>query len=183
MVKEHIQRVMHSSSKSDWRTPFALYDALDQEFAFTLDVAAGAENALCDSYWDVRCNGLTQPWTKTCFMNPPYSKKDHLPIDPWIDKAWRESQAGATIVGVLPFNPQTRWFRWYVMGLEQNQGEVFHAAAELRMLPHRVTFNRPDGTPADNAPGNTCIVIWKPNPGYVGPWQPAVRYWTYRKDT
>ena len=33
---------------------------------------------------------------------------------------------------------------------------------------------------AANAPGNTCIVIWQANPGYVGPWQPTLRYWSYK---
>jgi len=188
-VKEHIQQVMHSSAKSDWRTPTPLFNALDEEFGFTVDVAAGSMSCLVyvleKPMWfgpgGLQEDGLVARWgSMTCFMNPPYSKKEHLPIEPWIEKAWLESRQGATVVGVLPFNPQTKWFRRHVMGLTDALPTSFHAAMEVRMLPHRVTFSRPNGEPADNAPGNTCIVVWRPNPGYVGPWTPAMRYWSYR---
>ena len=194
-MKEHIQRVMHSSKKSDWRTPPELFEKLSAEFDFTVDVAANTENHLSrfhpsDHLWfgpgGQEPDGLTADWQeRSCFMNPPYSRGNKKlgipsePIEPWLKKAWVESQDGATVVGVLPFNPQTQWFRWYVMGEERGNSHFF-AAMEVRWLTHRVTFNRPDGTPADNAPGNTCIVVWRPNPGYVGPWTPAVRYWSYR---
>ncbi len=184
--KRHIETVQHSSKKSDWRTPPPLFAKLDTEFEFTVDVAAHAQNRLLFALpTEVRpwfgpggfCeDGLAADWSAhTCFMNPPYSKEEKLRIDPWIEKAWSESQRGATVVGVLPFNPQTAWYRHYVYG-----HELKHAAMEVRQLSHRVTFNYPDGTPADNAPGNTCIVIWKPNPGYIDLWQPVVRYWSYR---
>ena len=123
-------------------------------------------------------------------MNPPYSRGDSKadppipaePIEPWIVKAHLESMKGVTVVGVLPFSSQTQWFRDYVYGhITKDTGFPFHAAMEVRVLPYRVTFIDPDTKePAANAPGNTCIVIWKPNPGYVGPWQPTVRYWTYK---
>ncbi len=186
-MKDHIQRVQHSSAKSDWRTPPELFQTLDKEFHFDADVAADATNHLCSCWYGPgehdHLDGLTGDWHDlVCFMNPPYAKAEGLPLEPWLKKAWDESQAGATVVGVLPFNPQTQWFRSWVYGqfIEAKAGWMGHAAMEVRMLPHRVTFNRPDGTPADNAPGNTCIVVWRPNPGYVGPWQPAMRYWSYR---
>ncbi len=185
MTKRHTERVMHSSARSEWRTPPALFVALDKEFHFDVDVAADRDNHLCDTWYGPGADAYGRPtdaldvnWGRRCyFMNPPYAKAEKRPIDPWVAQAWQTSyQMGGIVVGVLPFSPQTEWFRTYVMGMT----DPFHAAAELRMLPHRVTFNRPDGTPADNAPGNTVIVIWRPNPGYVGPWQPAVRYWSYR---
>ncbi len=195
-MKAHIQRVQHSSAKSDWRTPPALYQALDAEFHFSLDAAADQRNHLA-RYWfgpgGLEPNGLAatawrdyahdpdEPFRRAVFMNPPYAKAEGLPIEPWIRKAWEESQQGATVVGVLPFNPQTAWYRGWVCGVGTFQeANGFWAAQEERRLSHRVTFNRPDGTPADNAPGNTVIVIWQPTTGYAGPWQPAVRYWSYR---
>lgn len=195
LMKEHIQRVMHSSSKSDWRTPLELFDALDREFAFGVDVAANEANRLCDTWYGPGAasygrpaNALGVDWTdaRPYFMNPPYQRGNKAlgiesePLMPWVEKAWNGSIKGATVVGVLPFNPQTVWYRAWVMGIGAESLWLGHAASEVRMLPHRVTFLRPDGTPADNAPGNTCIVVWRPNPGYVGPWQPAMRYWSYR---
>jgi hypothetical protein len=106
----------------------------------------------------------------------------------WARKCWEESQKGATIVGVFPFAPQTDWYRQYVYG--HIQGEIIdgrypitwngHAAREERRLPHRISFLEPDGTPTGNAGVNSVIIVWKPNHGIVGPWQPHQFYWSYR---
>ncbi len=194
-MKRHDIAIQHSSKRSDWRTPPELYDPLHKDFGFQLDVAADDDNALCDEYLTEAEDGLTADWSTVvgaCFMNPPYCRADSTvdpPIDgialtPWIEKAWAESIKGATVVGVLPFSPQTMWFRAYVYGHEPRVGGVlvegFHAAMEVRQLPYRVCFVDPDtGEAGNNANSNTCIVIWKPNPGYVGTWQPVVRYWGY----
>lgn len=199
MPKRHDIAILHSSKRSDWRTPPELYAALDKEFRFEVDVAADAVSSLCDAWYgpgqsDPWKDGLAVDWRKdlvwpVAFMNPPYRRGDSkadppvapIPIEPWIEKAWNESQKGVTVAGVLPFSPQTEWYRTFVYG--HSIGNVWrgHAAMEVRQLPYRVIFIDPDTKePAANAPGNTCIVIWKPNPGYVGPWQPTVRYWSYR---
>jgi len=183
-----------------------MYAKLDTEFHFDWDVAANTANHLVvqsgDHADDARRwfgpgaeheDGLAVDWAQqlryvarrpgsdpprppTLFMNPPYSKEEGLLIEPWLQKAWRESARGCTVVGVIPYNPQTAAFREYAWG----EGTE-HAAMELRILSHRVDFLRGDGSKADNAPGNTCVVIWKPNPGYVDVWQPVVRYWSYRE--
>lgn len=140
------------------------------------------------------------------FLNPPYSRKQYrltkspaMLIDNWARKCWEESQRGCTIVGVFPFSPQTEWYTRYVYGhikgtqtagksgvpaSEWETREVVswsgHAAMEEWRLPHRISFLRPDGSKAANAGVNSVIVVWRPNPGFVGPWQPAVRYWSYR---
>lgn len=157
----------------------------------------------------------TLGWTRY-FINPPFSKTlvnayntgrikingewvGHE-IDPvkagwydvanWAKKCWKESQRGATIVGVFPFAPQTDWYRQYVYGHSQGHnppGETKqpiswngHATREERRLPHRISFLQPDGTPTGNAGVNSVILVWKPNHGIVGPWQPWPCYWSYR---
>ena len=37
--------------KEDWETPKALFDALDREFNFQIDVCATPENAKCELFW------------------------------------------------------------------------------------------------------------------------------------
>lgn len=110
-----------------------------------------------------------------------------LRIENWAKKAYEESLLGFTTVGVFPYAPQTKWFRRYVMGhleVEREPGfprvEWEHAALDYWRVPHRVTFLRADGRPAVNANVNTCIIHWGPNPGFVGPWVPSGRYWSYR---
>jgi hypothetical protein len=115
-----------------------------------------------------------------------------LRVESWAEKAYDESLQGFTTIAVLPYAPQTKWFRTYVMGhrtptLRNFGGELAntdawagHAALDYWRLSHRVTFRRPDGRTAANANINSCIVIWGPNPGFVGPWVPSGRYWSYR---
>lgn len=70
----------------DRRTPRSLFDPLNEEFEFTLDVAASAENALTDRYYDLEVNGLAQSWGgERVWCNPPYSD-----LRPWVEKAQRE---------------------------------------------------------------------------------------------
>lgn len=50
------------SSKTDlWETPQDLFDKLNNEFHFTLDVCATPENAKCDSFYTKEQDGLSQP--------------------------------------------------------------------------------------------------------------------------
>lgn len=108
----------------------------------------------------------------------------------WARKCWEESQKGATTVGIFPFAPQTDWYRRYVYGHEQGSrpdasspcpiGWGWHAAMQERRLPHRISFLQPDGTPTGNAGVNSVILVWEPNYGIVGPWQPHQLYWSYR---
>ena len=150
--------------------------------------------------------GARSPDLRSWFLNPPFSKKlaaaftsgkimvkgvekKHpvdlmqaraMRIENWMRAAWVEGQHW-TGVAVVPYSPQTRWWRACVCGLDADTGKWNgFAAVEVRKLPHRASFLRPDGQPAHNAPGNTAVVIWRPNHGYWGPWQPVERYWTYR---
>lgn len=138
------------------------------------------------------------------FLNPPYSlslyqdglkvgvARDDLQwllIENWARKAYEESLKGFTTIGVFPYAAQTQWFRRYVMGhtdhdkiTDPAHGTTWagHAALDCWRIPHRVNFLRANGEPAANANVNTCIVEWGPNPGFVGPWSPSMRYWSYR---
>lgn len=147
-------------------------------------------------------DALAVPWHqhgRVGFLNPPYSlslysdgleagvdRKDlqWLLIEAWAAKAYQESLKGFTTVGVFPYAAQTKWFRRYVMGhdLTTPNGVDWsgHAALDYWRLSHRVNFLRGNGQPAANANVNTSIIIWGPNPGWVGPWVPSGRYWTHR---
>lgn len=42
-----------------WQTPPKLFKALNNEFGFTLDVAASADNHLCSNYFDDNIDALS----------------------------------------------------------------------------------------------------------------------------
>ena len=75
--------IMFSSKTDLWETPQALFDALNNEFHFNLDVCAIPENAKCAAYYTPEMDGLTQPWYGCCWCNPPYGRE----IKKWVKRA------------------------------------------------------------------------------------------------
>lgn len=138
--------VLFSSKKNEWETPQALFDELDREFGFTLDVCALPENAKCDLFFNPETDGLSQSWKgHTCWMNPPYGKE----IGRWVEKAYHESkQNGTTVVCLLPARTDTRWFHDYIYG-----------KAEIRFLRGRIKFVGAE----NSAPFPSMIVIYRGN--------------------
>lgn len=99
------------------------FDELDEEFGFTMDVCALPHNAKCERFLTPDDDALSLPWEGVCWMNPPYGRG----IAAWLQKAWEESQRGATVVCLVPSSTDTRWWHEYVM-----RGEVRFIRGRLR---------------------------------------------------
>ena len=134
--------VMFSSKDQTWETPQNLFDKLDEEFNFTLDVCATDETAKCDNYFTPKENGLIQEWRGNCWMNPPYGRE----IGIWIKKAWEESKKGAKVVCLIPARTDTKYWHEY----------IFTYAAEIRFIKGRIKF----GNSKNSAPFPSAIVIF-----------------------
>lgn len=126
----------------EWSTPQALFDSLDQEFHFDLDVCATQENAKCASFFSLEVDGLRRQWSGVCWMNPPYGQQ----IRRWVRKAYEASLAGSTVVCLLPASTDTGWFHAYCL-----RGEV-------RFLQGRLRFSE-----RGRAPFGSMIVIFRPS--------------------
>ena len=62
-----ISRKIYASSEStEWETPQELFDKLDAEYHFDVDVCATQENAKCARYYTLEEDGLKQNWQGTC---------------------------------------------------------------------------------------------------------------------
>lgn len=59
-----LNKGMFTSNTDMWETPQELFDELDREFHFTLDVCAVPENAKCERYFTPAQNGLKKDWTR-----------------------------------------------------------------------------------------------------------------------
>lgn len=197
----HEHRIRTQSENPRWRTPDPCYQALDVEFQFAIDLAADETDHKVACWFgpgagDGYTNSLVLDWAAALggasgFLNPPYSVKRYretkdpaMLIEHWARKCWQESLRGATIVGVMPFSMQTRWWKRYVMGGASDRSTSFHAATEYRPLPHRIDFDPPvdyAGKRGNSANVNTAIVVWRPwSPCFKGIWMPQLRYWSYR---
>lgn len=133
---------VHFMSKSDLHeTPQALFDELDKEFNFDIDVCALPENAKCKKFYTPEQNGLLQRWQGTCWMNPPYGRG----IGKWVCKAYESMQDGATTVCLVPARTDTQWWHDYVM------------KGKIRFIRGRLKF----GAAKYNAPFPSAIVVFE----------------------
>ncbi|MCC6678637.1 MAG: adenine methyltransferase [Phycisphaerales bacterium] len=135
--------VHFSSGSDDWSTPRDLFNLLDAEFKFDLDVAASKKNAKCPRFFTQKQDGLVQEWAGVCWMNPPYGRA----IGEWVRKASESARAGATVVCLLPARTDTRWWHMYVT-----------RASDVRFVRGRLKF----GASTAGAPFPSAIVIFRP---------------------
>lgn len=88
-----MDRVLFSSRETAWETPQELFDQLDREFEFELDVCALPENAKCGRFYTPEDDGLSQPWPGVVWCNPPYGRE----VGRWVEKAFAESAGGVRL--------------------------------------------------------------------------------------
>jgi hypothetical protein len=123
---------LFTSLRGDWKTPRALFQALDAEFRFDFDPCPA----------NPKFDGLESDWGKVNFVNPPYGKG----IGGWIQKGCQENLKGKTIVFLLPSRTDTRWWHDYIM-----------KADEIRFIRGRLKFD----DQKNPAPFPSAIVIFK----------------------
>lgn len=138
-----MNKVIFSSQTDEWETPQILFQALDREFDFDLDVCATHENAKCRLYYTKDQDGLRMPWNGTVWCNPPYGRK----IGNWVKKALFASAAGSTVVMLLPARTDTKWFHYYIYRKKH---------VEIRFLEGRLRF----GGAKNAAPFPSMVVIF-----------------------
>lgn len=153
-----MNNALHFSSKNQtWETPDDFYNAMDDEFHFTLDVAAAHETAKCDKYFTEEDDGLSQDWSKdVCWMNPPYGRE----IKHWIKKAYEESLKGAVVVALIPYRPDTKYWFDYIWE-PQRTDKITYAVkprfgVEVRAIKGRLKF----GGVKDSAPFPSAVIIF-----------------------
>ena len=139
---------IHFSSKTiEWETPQWLFDNLNAEFGFTVDVCATAENAKCKRFYSLQNDGLSQNWRgETVWCNPPYGRE----MTKWIEKASEEAKKGARIVMLIPARTDTKAFH-----------EHIYNRTEIRFLKGRLKF----GDAKNAAPFPSMVVIFNERKG------------------
>jgi phage N-6-adenine-methyltransferase len=138
-----------------WTTPQPIFDALNHEFHFTIDLCADEGNAKCAS-WLPRQTSLDGDWEGdgVAWLNPPYGREISL----WTKKA---SNTRRTIVGFLPGRTNAPWWHDHVM-----------QAREIRFVRRKVSFANVGGCKGV-PPWGAVVVVWErdyPEPIYVVSW-------------
>jgi phage N-6-adenine-methyltransferase len=168
--------------RQEWRTPKNFLEAVQHAFGkITIDVAASAENAVCERYIDRAANGLVQQWFlpdsagvlshEVAWCNPGFSS-----MAKWVEKACYQvdmaHQPRIALVLCL-CAPSTVWWR---MAIENR--------AEVRLLAPRVQFDPPPGIPRSSNPRDCALLVfrdkarrWKPDGG------PQILMWYWKEQT
>ena len=131
---------MMSSNTVHWGTPKHIFNQLDDEFHFTVDVCASDGEEMMSRHFNPEMDGLKQDWDgEVAWMNPPYGKE----IGKWTEKA---SKSKGVVVALVPARTDTKWFQDHCM-----------KAREIRFIKGRLKFT---GCAVGSAPFPSCIVIW-----------------------
>lgn len=139
-----INKGLFTSNSEDWETPQDLFNELNREFDFKIDVCADKKNTKCKKYWTKKDNALSKDWTKIKgwkWMNPPYGRE----IKDWIAYA---HFMGKTVC-LLPARTDTKWFHSHIYGL------LFRP--DIRFIKGRLKFSGSK----NSAPFPSMIVIFK----------------------
>ena len=157
----------HFVSKSDtdinikdlWQTPSNIFDALNNEFDFNIDICASEENRLCnhsfneeysalEHEWNDPYNGMANAKISSAFINPPYSKTALF-----LSRASEQaSKHNITVVALVNASTDTKWF-----------ADAAKSANEVRLITGRVAFQKADGKTANGNTKGQCIIIWRGN--------------------
>ena len=133
---------VHFSSKTDmWSTPQSFFNKYNEKYNFNLDVCASEDNAKSAKYFTETDDGLQQEWEGVCWMNPPYGRE----IKKWMEKAYKSSLKGATVVCLVPARTDTIWWHEYAM------------KGEIEFIKGRLKF----GNSKNSAPFPSAIVVFK----------------------
>jgi len=139
---------LFTSNTNEWETPQKLYDELNKEFNFNLDVCATDENTKCDTWFTKKDDGLSKKWIGNVWCNPPYSKDE---MKYWVKRAHEEVRNGNAnvVVMLIPSRTDTRYFHNYI-----------YNKYEIRFIKGRIKFLL-DGEVKQAAPFPSMIVVMK----------------------
>ena len=105
---------MFSSGTEHWSTPIELFDELNLEYKFTVDVCADTTNYKVKRYFNKKMDGLAQSWIgEIAWCNPPYGREIKL----WVEKAYestKEAGCNTSVVMLLPARTDTKWFHEFI---------------------------------------------------------------------
>ncbi len=144
-------------SSDSWETPIDLFNELDKEFNFNIDLCATADNCKADFYGDYFELNMENYRNQSCFMNPPYSN----PL-PFISKAYEDSKH-SKIVCLIKVDTSTRW--WAVFWDYKTHAPKF--GVEVRFFPKRIKFTPPAGLSGGSGPTFPSALVIMDRRGYA----------------
>lgn len=158
MSKHFVSKSDTETSEKDlWQTPVDLFNAINNEFDFDVDICASAGNSLCELYFTKEHSALENQWVepydwdeapeiRNAFINPPYSQTTLF-----LSRANEQAKKhNITVVALVNANTDTKWF-----------ADSVKSANEIRLITGRVGFVKPNGEKANGNTKGQCLIIWR----------------------
>jgi phage N-6-adenine-methyltransferase len=172
--------IVSANTNTCYGTPRFLFDLLNVEFHFTVDVAANADNHKIEpwfgpgSIWreDALCDGRWAPPGEAVFCNPPYGRN----TPQFTQRAREEARAGLTVVLLIPARTETRWWQLHCAGSEVRlvRGRlVFEGARHQAPFPSAIVIMRPEDPDSEAGPWQTMSPSPRPSNDRGGHGRPA----------
>jgi phage N-6-adenine-methyltransferase len=155
--------MIEQPGKDEWSTPQWLYDRLDAEFSFTIDVAAVPWNAKHEYFYTPAQDALSRPWVGVAWMNPPYARAE---LKRWVEHAAEQARRhDTTVVGLIPAWTSTEYWHKYIMW----------RAHEIRLVHGRLRFEgrKTAGMRRSRSmspPWGSAIIVWRGRPNLNHRW-------------
>jgi site-specific DNA-methyltransferase (adenine-specific) len=152
------------ANSDNWRTEQWLFDQLNQEFDFKIDLCADDNNTKRDLYYSLKNDALDikNQWYASSFANVPYSN-----AKPFLIKAYEQSRiwVGVPIVILLRVDTSNNWW-------------VDHAllADEIRFFIGRLKFLDENNKAHFTAKWANALLIFNSTIE-----KPSISWWKYKE--
>ena len=137
-MSNQFSKLSKSSKSSEYGTPIELYQKLNKIFNFQLDPATTEDNPLGTGiYFTKEHDGLSYPWNRNTFINPPFGKG----VNEWIKKMNKESSdynREYVYVMLLPARTETSYFQDLIMNQKDSD------FSRIYLLRGRLKFINPE---------------------------------------
>ena len=163
MQKDIISSNLEFDEKNSWGTDPDVFNALDKEFNFSLDICASVKNTFCEFHYNIDVSGLDNCWSEylwylkhsgeklsnAVWLNPPYGRGY---IKKFMNKCIEQKEKGVISVMLVPATLDAKWL-------------PIESISEIRIITGgRLSFYHPITNKKIN--GNTkgsMLVIFRPS--------------------
>jgi phage N-6-adenine-methyltransferase len=162
-MSDLISSDLDNDMKNSWSTDPDVFNALDQEFKFSLDAAASDKNHLVPFYFTKEVDAISVDWYQellqapdtngfggmSVWVNPPYGRGC---IKKFMNKAIEEKTKGVTTVMLVPATLDAQWL-------------PLHSISEIRVVTGgRLSFYHPvTGKKVNGNTKGSMFVIFRPS--------------------
>jgi phage N-6-adenine-methyltransferase len=155
------------ASATVWSTPQAVFDKLDAEFHFTVDLCADRINRKCEKFIPTSLTLASDVlWDGIGWLNPPYGNVKTMGA--FMAKAIKSTRdcMGTIVVALVPTNTNAPWWHDWVL-----------RADEIRFIRKKLSFVASNGKKGVPFTGHALIVFRESESPYRMTSGPRVSSW------